>query len=47
MDDNANGGHGNQDTGRDGGWIERHLAKIVAAVLTLCLFALIGRALTG
>jgi len=36
-----------RETGGNGGWVERHLAKIVAGVLTLCLFALIGRALTG
>ena len=38
----------NQDTQSDGGsWVERHLAKIIAGVLTFCLLALVGRALTG
>jgi hypothetical protein len=46
MGDDANRSE-HDETGRDGGWIERHLAKIIAGVLTLCLFALIGRALTG
>lgn len=46
MGDDANSRDDGERTG-NGGWIERHLVKIVAGVLTLCLFALIGRALTG
>jgi hypothetical protein len=30
-----------------GGWIDRHLGKIVGVVFALCLLGLVARALTG
>ncbi len=28
-------------------WLDRHLGKVIAAGLAVCLLALVGRALTG
>lgn len=37
---------GDSGTG-DSGWLDRHLGKLIAGALAVCLLALVGRALTG
>lgn len=39
--------HGNDSGQGEKAWLDRHLGKVIAAGLAVCLLALLGRALTG
>lgn len=39
--------HGNGGGEGEKAWLDRHLGKVIAAALAVCLLALVGRALTG